>query len=66
MGLSLALLSLGFGFSYGLNPPVDIHIPTSEDIYLEVQREKEDNKTLTERDYEYDEKGEKDEAATRN
>jgi len=30
-----------FGWGPGLNPPLDIHIPTSEEIYQEYERERQ-------------------------
>ena len=33
----------GFGMGPGLNPPLDIHAPTSEEIYLEQKEQHEGN-----------------------
>jgi hypothetical protein len=30
---------LAFGFGVGLNPPVDIHIPSTEEIAVEIEEQ---------------------------
>jgi len=31
---------LAFGFGVGLNPPIDIHIPPTEEIALEIEEQR--------------------------
>jgi len=36
-------LIIAFGFGIGLNPPIDIHIPPTEEIVLEIEEQKKAN-----------------------
>lgn len=36
------LLILAFGFSIGINPPIDFHLPNSEELYNEWQEKEEE------------------------
>jgi hypothetical protein len=34
---------IAFGFGIGLNPPIDIHIPPTEEIALEIEEQRKAN-----------------------